>query len=159
MQSIAAHRAERDRAIFDAWVAGARQVELAEQYDISQPAISQAIGRHLATLPPREVAAEVERSLAQILDLLAVYLPLALSGDTAASREVRGYQQLKRKFLGLDRREVKVEHGGTVEHGHHWEDGWELPPHLAEIVAEIQRRNQTVRAELTRTDHPNGGAP
>src|SRR6266511_5616227 len=102
MQSIAEHRAERDRAVYDAWVAGARQVELAERYQVSQPAISQAIGRHLASLPPADVAAEVDRSLAQILDLLQVYLPLALAGDTAASREVRGYQQLKRKYLGLD---------------------------------------------------------
>ena len=143
---VVAHQTDRDRAIYEAWVNGARQVDLAERYGIDQSNISRAIARYQATLPAVEKEAEIRRTLALVDDLLAVYVPPAIEGKTAANREVRGLLALRGKYLGVDRREVHVEHGGTVTHT------YQPPPESAAQLMERWRDEGLIRAELTRQD-------
>jgi hypothetical protein len=106
---------EKDIAAYRAWVDGATQGQIAAARGVTQQAISKAIGRVLDQLPEPDKAAEVRRAVEQADEALAVYLPKALTGDTAASREARGWSLLKHRWLGGDRREVQVEHTGQVQ--------------------------------------------
>jgi hypothetical protein len=142
-----AAQADRDAAIYRAWIDGARQVDLAERYGVTQPAISQAIGRVLAAMPKQDRAAEVRRTLDLVDDLLAVYAPRARAGNPAANREVRGLLALRGRYLGIDRREVHIT--GGVDHHHTYAPG----PTVAELL-EQWREQGILRAELTR---PDGG--
>lgn len=125
-----AGQAHRDMAIYRAWVDGARQVDLADQYQVTHPAISQAIGRVMASMPAPEKETEIRRAVDLCDDLLAVFLPGARNGKASASREARGWLQLKAKWLGIDRKELHVEHEGTVTHR------WEPGPTVAEVLNE-----------------------
>lgn len=139
---------DRDQAVYEAWVNGARQADLAEQYQVTQQAISQAISRYAATLPEQDRAQEVRRSLDLIDDLLAVYVPRARAGNPAANREVRGLLALRGRFGGLDRREVHV--SGQVEHEHH---AYVPGPTPAELLERWREQGKlVVRGELTRRD-------
>jgi hypothetical protein len=141
------HQLDRDQAIYRAWVDGRRQDDLAEQYGVTQQAISKACTRYVATLPEPEQAMEVRRSLDLVDDLLAVWVPRARAGNPAASREVRGLLALRGRFGGLDRRELHVE--GTIDHAHHVEPG----PTPAELLERWRQEGKlTVRGELTRID-------
>jgi hypothetical protein len=44
-------QSERDAAIWAEWVSGVNQTEIGQRRGISQAAVSQAVGRFLATLP------------------------------------------------------------------------------------------------------------
>jgi hypothetical protein len=116
-----AAQTERDMAIYRAHVDGARYDALAEQYGITVGAISQAVKRVQDALPAPEKAQEVRRAVDLCDDLIGVYVPAARRGNTAASREARGWLQLKAKWMGIDRKEVQVH--GQVDHLHHWEPG------------------------------------
>jgi hypothetical protein len=140
-----AGQAERDAAMFAAWRDGETQAAIGERYGITQQAVSLAIGRHLDQLPDQDKAAEVRRTLALVDDLVQVYAPKARAGDAASSREVRGLLALRGRYLGIDRREVLVEHGGTVEHA------WTPGPTVAEVLDDWRRRG-IIRGQLTRTD-------
>jgi hypothetical protein len=109
-------QAERDVAIYRAWIDGATQADLAERYGVTQSAISYAIRRVLDDFPEPDKAAEVRRTLDQVEELVAVYLPKALAGDAGANREYRGLAALKARYLGIDRREVEVHVDGQLEH-------------------------------------------
>ena len=109
-------QADRDRAIYRAWVDGMSQAELATQYRVQQPAISKAIGRVLDAMPPADRDAEIRRSLDLVDELVQVYAPKAKAGNPAASREVRGLLALRGRYLGIDRREVDVTVSGQIEH-------------------------------------------
>jgi hypothetical protein len=78
-------QADRDRAIYRAWVDGMSQAELATQYRVQQPAISKAIGRVLDAMPPADRDAEIRRSLDLVDELVQVYAPKAKAGNPAAS--------------------------------------------------------------------------
>jgi hypothetical protein len=146
MGQVAA-QADRDVAIYRAWVEGARQVDLAEQYGLAQQTISDAIGRVQASLPPVEKDAEVRRAAELCDELLATFLPQARAGKTGASREARGWLQLKARWLGIDRREVnvQVEHTGTVQH--------EPVESVRDVLDDWRRRGLLrPRAEITRLD-------
>jgi Mor family transcriptional regulator len=108
-------QAERDVAIYRAWIDGATQADLAERYGVTQSAISYAIRRVLDDYPETDKAAEVQRTLDQVEELVAVYLPKALAGDAGANREYRGLAALKARYLGIDRREVEVHVDGQVQ--------------------------------------------
>lgn len=150
----AAGQVERDRAIYQAWVDGERQVDLAERYGVTQPAISQAIGRVLDQLPAQDKAAEIRRTLDLVDELVTVYAPKAKAGDPAASREVRGLLALRGRFLGVDRREVHVQHGGQVEHVHR---GPTLDQVLDRFRAEgFIRPRPALTAEAVRLDQGKG---
>lgn len=143
---------ERDAAIYRAWVDGARQSDLAERYGVSQPAISQAIGRVLDQLPATDKAAEIRRTLDLVDELVLVYAPKAKAGDAASSREVRGLLALRGRFLGVDRREIHVE--GTIEHDHQVTHQDPIP---GVPVSELLERwagegRVRVRGELVRLD-------
>jgi hypothetical protein len=144
MGQVAA-QAERDAAMFAAWVDGDSQAVIGERYGVTQPAVSQAIGRHLAQLPDQDRAAEIRRTLALVDDLVTVYAPRARAGNAAASREVRGLLALRGRFLGIDRREIHVT--GQIEHGHFYAPG----PNLAQLLDQW-REQGVLRAELTRPD-------
>jgi hypothetical protein len=58
----------------------------------------------------------VQRTLDQVEELVAVFLPKAKAGDSGASREYRGLAALKARYLGIDRREVEVHVDGQLEH-------------------------------------------
>ena len=147
MAEVAA-QADRDATIYRAWVDGARQVDLAERYGVSQPAISQAIARYQATLPPTEKAAEIRRTLDLVDDLLAVYALRARTGHAPSNREVRGLLALKGRYLGIDRREVHIT--GEVDHYAH---PAEPVPTVTELLERWRAEGKlTVRGELTRTD-------
>jgi hypothetical protein len=140
---------ERDQAILRAWIDGARQADLAVQYQVAPSSISRAISRAVAALPPRDKAAEVHRALDMIHDLEAVYLPKALAGSVTANRELRGLLALRGRYLGIDRREVLVEHGGQVQHT------WTPGPTVAEVMAEVMDQYQKqgmIQAQATRMD-------
>jgi hypothetical protein len=131
----------RDAAIYRAWVDGARQADLAEQYGVTQSAISYAISRHASQLPEPDRAAEVLRALDLIHDLEAVYLPRAMAGSITATREIRGLLALRGRYLGIDRREVHVEHGGTVEHV------YSPGPTLEEVLADWPEKTVVKRID------------
>jgi hypothetical protein len=133
----------RDVALYRAWIDGAHQEDLAEQYGITQPAVSQAIGRVLEALPAPDKEREIRRAVTLCDDLLGVYVPLARQRNTAASREARGWLQLKAKWLGIDRKDVQV--SGQVEHLHSWEPG----PSVAEVLNQW-REQGILKAEITR---------
>jgi hypothetical protein len=138
-------QAARDIALYRAWVDGARQADLAEQYGVTQQAISQAIARVQEALPAVEKDQEIRRAMRLCDDLLGVYVPAARARNTAASREARGWLQLKAKWLGIDRREVQVQ--GQVEHLHSWQPG----PTVAEVM-EDWRRQGIIQGQITRAD-------
>jgi hypothetical protein len=138
-----ATQVERDMAIYRAHVDGARQDELAQQYGVTQQAISQAIARVQASLPAPEREQEIRRTLHLVDDLMSVYVPKARNGNPAASREVRGYLTLRGRYLGIDRREV--EHTGQVTFEHTYEPG----PTVAEVLDDWRRRG-ILRGEITR---------
>jgi hypothetical protein len=143
-----AGQAHRDMAIYRAWVDGARQVDLAEQYGVTHPAISQAVGRVMASMPAPEKETEVRRAVDLCDDLLAVFLPSARAGKASASREARGWLQLKAKWLGIDRREVHV--SGTVEHDH-----YDRGPTLEQLIERWREQGKigpAVQGEITRSD-------
>jgi hypothetical protein len=127
-----AGQAHRDVAIYRAWVDGTSERELGERYGITQQAISKAIGRVLAEMPEPDKRVENRRAVDLCDDLLAVYVPGARDKKPAHSREARGWLQLKAKWLGIDRREVHVEHTGLIGHEHR-----PAPRTTAEVLAEI----------------------
>ena len=145
-----ANQAERDAAMFEAWRDGETQASIGERYGITQQAVSLAIGRALDQLPAQDKAAEIRRTLALVDELVTVYAPKAKAGDPAASREVRGLLALRGRFLGVDRREVTVEHTGTIEHEHR---GPTLDQVLDRFRAEGFIRP---RVELVRLDQGEG---
>jgi hypothetical protein len=148
-----AAQADRDLAIYRAWVDGARQVDLAERYGIDQSSVSRAIGRVLDAMPEPDRAREVRRTLDLVDDLVLVYASKAKAGNAAASREIRGLLALRGRFLGVDRREVEV--SGTVEHAHTYQPP---PESMGEVVSRIlERQGRPVPAELVRLDQD--GAP
>jgi hypothetical protein len=150
MGQVAA-RPERDAAMLRAWIDGDSQSVIGARYEVSQQAVSQAIGRALDHLPDQDKAAEIRRTLELVDDLVAVYVPRARAGNMAASREVRGLLALRGRFLGVDRREV--EHTGTVEHAHTWQPG----PTTEQLLERWRQEGKlTVRGELTRTDQGPG---
>jgi hypothetical protein len=138
---------ERNAAIYARWIDGAREVDLAEQYQVSVSAISQSIKKVQDELPPREKAAEIIRAADLCDGMLATYIPRARNGNMPASREARGWLSLKAKWLGIDRRDVNVHHDGEVTHT------WEPGPTMEQLL-ERWRRDGTLRttAELTRLD-------
>jgi hypothetical protein len=138
---------ERDAAMYRAWVDGETEASIGERYGITQQAVSLAIGRALDQLPAQDKAAEVRRTLDLVDELVTVYAPKAKAGDPAASREVRGLLALRGRYLGIDRREVQVEHSGTVQHS--WTPGPSADEVLAQAMAEGRVRP---RVELARTD-------
>jgi hypothetical protein len=141
---------ERDAAMYRAWVDGETQASIGERHGISQPAVSQAIGRHLAQLPAEDKAAEIRRTLDLVDELVLVYAPKAKAGDPAASREVRGLLALRGRYLGIDRRQVEVEHTGQVEHVHHG-------PTVDQVLDDWRQRGiLRPRAELVRLDQEAG---
>jgi hypothetical protein len=144
-----AHQPERDQAIYRKWVDGMTQAQIATQYGVTHQAISYAIKRAVAALPAQDKAAEVRRALDMIHDLEAVYMPKAMAGSVTATREVRGLLALRGRYLGIDRREVHVEHGGQVHHT------WTPGPTVAEVMAEVMDQYQKqgmIQAQATRMD-------
>lgn len=105
----------RDLAVFQAWVDGAHQDQLATQYGVTHQAISRAISRVCDTLPKPEKDTEIRRTLRLVDELLAVYVPKAKQGMGWANREVRGLLLLRGRFLGVDRREVQIQIDGQVQ--------------------------------------------
>ena len=146
--SVVANQHARDAAIYRAWIDGRRMVDLAEQYGVTHSAISQAVARHQAALPAPERGQEVRRAADLCDDLIAVYIPRARAGNPAASREARGWLQLKAKWLGIDRRQVEV--SGTIEHEHYAHPA-EPVPTVAELFARWEAEGVIpLRAEITR---------
>lgn len=137
------HQDARDVTIYRAWVDGARQDELGRQYGVTHQAISQAIARVADSLPPVEKDQEVRRTIVLADDLMSCYVDKARNGNTAASREVRGYLMLKARWLGIDRQPLQVQ--GQVEHLHSWVPG----PSVAEVL-EQWREQGILKAEITR---------
>jgi hypothetical protein len=138
----------RDAAMFAAWRDGESQAAIGQRYGVTQQAVSLAIGRHLDQLPDQDKVAEIRRTLDLVDELVQVYAPKAKAGDPAASREVRGLLALRGRYL--DRREVLVEHGGTVEHVHHG-------PTLDQVLDDWRQRGiLRPRAELVRLDQEAG---
>lgn len=139
---------ERDMAIYRAHVDGQRYDALAEQYGVTVPAISQAVKRVQEALPAPDKAQEVRRAVDLCDDLMAVYVPKARDGNTASSREARGWLQLKSKWLGIDRREVDVQ--GEVQHIHSFVPG----PTVEEILERWRNEGKLrMRGEITRLDN------
>lgn len=92
----------RDKVLWDAWVAGTRQADLAEAHGISQPAVSQAINRYRATIPIEDKATAFVRDLERLEELIQVYRPLALAGDLDAAKLIKGLVAQEAKMLGLE---------------------------------------------------------
>lgn len=136
-------QAARDVAVYRAWVDGETQASIADRRGVTRQAIGQAIGRVLDQVPAPDKVAEIRRAAEQADEALAVYLPKALRGDTAASREARGWSALKARWLGIDRREVQVQ--GQVEH--YWSPG----PTVDELLNQWREQGK-VQVEARRLD-------
>ena len=136
---------ERDMAIYRAHVDGAPYATLADRYEVTVGAISQAIARVQSALPAPEKAQEIRRAVDLCDDMLATYVPGARDLKPAHSREARGWLQLKAKWLGIDRREV--EHTGDFQVHHTWEPG----PTVAEVLNDW-RQQGIIKGEITRAD-------
>lgn len=92
----------RDAEIWAEWVSGVNQTEIGRRRGISQSAVSQAIGRFLATVPVQDKFAFLARALVRMERLHAVFSPLADNGDKGAARVVIQAQALEGRYLGLD---------------------------------------------------------
>jgi len=150
MGQVAA-QADRDQAIYRAWVDGASQADLGDRYGVTQQAISQAIGRVLDAMPPADREAEIRRTLDLVDELVGVFIGRARDGNPAAAREVRGLLALRGRYLGVDRREVHIT--GGVEHEHRVDPAIPVAELLNQWRAEGWIRP---RAELQRMDQGPG---
>jgi hypothetical protein len=99
---IALHQDEKDLAIWHAWVQGKRQSELAEEWQCTQPAISQALKRARTLIPIEDKALYLLRALARLDRLYAVFGPLSDQADKGAARIVLMTQAQEGRYLGLD---------------------------------------------------------
>jgi hypothetical protein len=95
-------QSERDAAIWSEWVIGINQVEIGRRRGISQSAVSQAVGRFLATVPAQDKFTFLARALVRMERLHEVFEPKALEGDKGAARVVIQAQALEGRYLGLD---------------------------------------------------------
>jgi DNA-binding CsgD family transcriptional regulator len=134
---------DQDLELYRAWVNGETQAEIAARHGVTQQAINQRIAKVQGQLPAPVKDQEVRRAAEQADEALAVYLPKALRGDTAASREARGWSLLKARWLGFDRREVQVQ--GQVEHF------WSPGPTVDELMERWLDQGK-IKGQLTRTD-------
>ena len=95
-------QAERDAAMWAAWVTGTRQVDLAERYQITQQSVSEALGRFAMTLPEPDRLAHRQRVLAWLEEIAAAYVPKLSERDPEAARIILTLVGRLAKALGLD---------------------------------------------------------
>jgi hypothetical protein len=133
---------DRDQAIWAEWVDGRTQAEIGQRRGISQPAVSQAIARYLASIPEPERAQYRAQILARYEALVAAHWPAALQRPRVAAI-VRGIIDSEARVLGLIQSQIQV--GGQVTHS--WEPGPTVDQVLAQMLADGR-----IRGELTRTD-------
>jgi hypothetical protein len=105
---------DRDREMFDAWIAGQRQVDIAGRYGVSQQTVSDAVRRYRRLLPPLDREAELDRSLALVDDLIAEWRPKA-GQSLGAARLLDRLVNTRAKLAGLVESRVQVEHTGQVQ--------------------------------------------
>jgi hypothetical protein len=136
----------RDATLWAEWVAGDSMARIEDRHGLTRWAVSEALHRYVAAIPPGERAAFRERALERLEALYQDHREAARTSTRAANLVLRvtlGQAHL----LGLAPREVKVEHGGQVDHT------WVPGPTVAEVLEDW--REQGVfrpRAELTRMD-------
>lgn len=70
---------ERDQEIFKAWVAGESQQSIADRYDITQAAVSQAINRLRGYSTQEQKAEFIAREIAKLLELSQMGMAVARS--------------------------------------------------------------------------------
>ena len=140
--TMALAQLDRDQEIWRAWVQGMTQDQIAAQRGVTQPAISQAISRYLASIPEPERAAYRARTLERLEALYQAHAATALERPRVAAI-VRGILDSQARVLGLV--QTQVQHSGQVDHAHAWTPG----PSVAEVLDDWRRRG-ILRAEITR---------
>jgi predicted transcriptional regulator len=136
----------RDKTLWDAWVEGTRQVELAEAHGITQGAVSQAINRYRATIPIEDKATAFVRDLERLESLVAVYLPMAKAKDKDAAKLVKDLVAQEARMLGLEAPRMVDAIISTAQAGTH------VSGRLAEVHARNAARLARVPGELVRLD-------
>jgi hypothetical protein len=99
---VVAHQQDQDLAVWHEWVQGRKQSDLAEQYGVTQQAISQALRRARALLPVEDRSLYLVRALARLEQVHATFQPMMLEGDKGAARIVLMAQAQEGRYLGLD---------------------------------------------------------
>lgn len=135
-----------DQAIWTDYVRLRNQGKVATLHGISQPAVSQAISRYLATIPAEEKAQHRERTMERYEELYQAHREQALERPRVAAI-VRGILDSQARLLGLVQSQVQHDVSGEVEH--HWEPG----PTVEELMERWRREGKLrLTGELTRMD-------
>jgi len=93
--------------IWNLWVDGHTQFDIAARYGISQPRVSGICAKY-GELIPAETKEEIGTIfLEQIRQLLNTFMPLARRGDNTAARTVIKAQERACRMLGLDKQQVR----------------------------------------------------
>jgi hypothetical protein len=135
-----AHQQDRDLAIWHAWVQGVNQAKLAEQYGVTQPAISQALARAKALLPVEALGLYLMRSLARLERLYGTFQPRADDGDKGAARIVLQTIAQEGRYLGLDS-PAKLELYAAQDQVRSDHQRVDVRAELARLVADIHARS------------------
>jgi hypothetical protein len=136
---IVKHQQDRDLAIWHAWVQGTHQTTLAEQYQCSQQAISQALDRAKALLPVEALGLYLMRSLARLERLYGTFQPRADDGDKGAARIVLQTIAQEGRYLGLDS-PAKLELYAAQDQVRSDHQRVDVRAELARLVAQIHER-------------------
>jgi hypothetical protein len=128
---------DRDREMFDAWIAGQRQADIGARFGVSQQAVSDAVRRYRRLLPPLDRDAELDRSLALVDDLIAEWRPKA-GQSLGAARLLDRLVNTRAKLAGLVESRVQVD--GQVHVQHH------APVEPLDVVVERIRTRQGLPA-------------
>jgi hypothetical protein len=135
---------DRDERCWAEWVAGSTQTQIAERRGLTQGAISQAIGRYLASRPAPEREAYRERQMARYERLYLAHAQTAEERPRVAAI-VRGILDSEARVLGLIQSRVEHDVSGQVEHT------WTPGPTVEELM-ERWRRDGTLQVEARRLD-------
>jgi predicted transcriptional regulator len=133
---------DKDLAIYQAWCSGRRQRSIAEEYGISQPAVSQAVARARDAMPPLDRAAYLLQSVELLNLFIEIYAPDAISKDKGATRIVEKLLGRRGRYLGLETPQ-KVELAAAVAEVR---DGHEPAEPLQVVIERILARQGRLQA-------------
>jgi predicted transcriptional regulator len=139
---------DRDRVIWEEYIAGRRQRDIAQDRGLAQSSVSEAIARYRNQLPPLDRAEELDRAVELINALIHVHVPRALQGHLGHTRMVDRLVTTKAKLAGIAA-PTRVEHQGQIDHAHAW-----VPGPSVDQVLNQWREQGLIQAQITRMDTP-----
>jgi hypothetical protein len=142
----------RDAAIWEEWVGGSTQAEIAQRRGLDQSTVSDAVRRYAASIPEADKRAYREKCLARLEALYQAHADQALVKPRTAA-VVRSIVMDQAKLLGIIQTQVKHEGQVNVDHAHVLDPG----PTVEELLERWRAEGKlTVRGQLTRLDQGGG---